>query len=102
GVVLLAPLLGVGVVEPLVVAGDEVAPLDDLQGLLLRGRALGKEEVGPDPGGHRPRPRQLRELAPGQPPAVLPGHRFSAPSLRPAAPREPPSEARAAGRALLT
>jgi hypothetical protein len=31
GAVLGAPFLDVGVVEPLVVAGDEVAPLQDLQ-----------------------------------------------------------------------
>ena len=39
GVVLLAPFLGVLVVEPLVVGGDEVAPLQDLQRL---GRARGR------------------------------------------------------------
>ena len=45
GVVLLTPLLDVGAVEPLVVAGDEVVPLKELQLLL---RALG-EDLPPHP-----------------------------------------------------
>src|SRR5207237_3837347 len=44
--VLRAPFLRVDPVEQLVVAGDEVAPLDDLQRLLLGLGALREEEAG--------------------------------------------------------
>ena len=46
GVVLLAPLLAEGAVEPGVVGGDEVAPLQNLESFLLGSGALREEECG--------------------------------------------------------
>ena len=61
-VVLCTPLLGERAVEPFVIPGDEVTPLDDLQGFLLCQRSL-REEKGR---GHSRRrhgaARQLDEL----------------------------------------
>ena len=46
GVVFRSPLLRVNAVEPLVIAGDEVTPLDDLQGLAGSARLVRKEKRG--------------------------------------------------------
>src|SRR3989454_1522473 len=53
GVVLLAPLDRVLLVEPLVVGGDEVDPLDDPELLLGGVRSPGDDDVGAEAGGHR-------------------------------------------------
>ena len=58
-----APLLGEGAVEPLVPGGHEVAPLDDLERLLLRRRARREEEVRAHAGRERSRSRHLDEIA---------------------------------------
>src|SRR5437868_7835518 len=62
GVVLLAPVLGVGAVEPGVPGGDEVAPLQDLQCFLLGGSALRKKKRGAYTGNHGPGADPLYEI----------------------------------------
>ena len=44
GVVLLSPLLAECPIEPSVVSGDEVTPLENLQSLLLRRSTFRKQE----------------------------------------------------------
>ena len=70
GVVLLAPLLDVVAVEPLVVARDEVVPLQDLQLLL---RALSEDlSVRAERGTHGGRSSDLQQLPSGDSHLVAP------------------------------
>jgi hypothetical protein len=66
GVVLLAPLLAEHAVEPLVVARDEVAPLDDLERLPLRAGAAGSD-ARPRRRGERAEAGDLHEFPAGEP-----------------------------------
>src|SRR5262249_25470597 len=75
-VVLLAPFLRVGTVEPRVPRGNEVAPLENLQRLLLCRGARRKEKVRSDSGGERAGPCRLDELLARQSALAFLAHAF--------------------------
>ena len=66
-VVLLAPFLGVGAVEPRVPGRNEMAPLDDLERLLLGGGPFGKQEGRSGCRGEGGSAREGYEVPPGHP-----------------------------------
>ena len=47
-IVLLAPLLGKNAIEPLIKTGNEMTPLENLQGFLLRLRSFWEQKKGTD------------------------------------------------------
>ena len=62
GIVLVAPLLGKGLVEPIVIGWNKVGPLHDFEGLLLSCGPFGKQENRSESGPYSPSACDLNEV----------------------------------------
>src|SRR5207245_8430122 len=81
GIVLLPPLFAEGAIEPSVVGGDEVAPLENFQCFLFRGSAFREQEKRTGVRAERKSAasRQFNEVTTRQPLMVLSAHVASPP-----------------------
>src|SRR5260370_38510680 len=81
GIVLLPPLFAEGAIEPSVVGGDEVAPLENFQGFLFRGSTFREKEkrTGAPAAPKGPASSKITEETREQPRSLLFAHVASPP-----------------------